>query len=104
MHLIDYYTNDRLPNAAGFHFTLISNVDILQNLRNIESGAAGSDGVSLKMLRLCVPYILPQLIHLFNSCLLDGQFPEIWKESRIRPLPKISNPKTLIFVQLHTYL
>nr|CAH7749182.1 unnamed protein product [Callosobruchus chinensis] len=46
------------------------------------------------MLRLCLPAIAPYDLHLTNSCLEIGYFPQFWKEALILSLPKIPAPRT----------
>lgn len=40
------------------------------------------------MIKLCCAFILPYIIHIINSCLLEHTFPEPWKHALVKPLPK----------------
>ena len=53
----------------------------------------GEDGISIKDLKLCLPFCIDPLINIINSCILDNTYPEIWKKAIVTPLPKISDPK-----------
>lgn len=55
----------------------------------------GTDGISLKMLSLCLPYCIAELTFIINQCLEQGYFPKIWKVATIKPLPKNNNPTQL---------
>ena len=54
---------------------------------------SGIDGISLEMIKLCMPSLLLPITHIVNLCLEVGYFPAIWKEALVCPLPKIPNPK-----------
>ncbi len=44
--------------------------------------AAGHDGISVAMLKHCLPRIKSQLIAMNNACLILCFFPELWKTSK----------------------
>lgn len=75
-----------------FELCLVSESDVLSCLAGIKSGAVGVDGLSARMLRLGMPYLLPPLLNIINFSLETGQFPEVWKMSLITPIPKKENP------------
>ena len=53
--------------------------------------ATGSDNLPNSLLR-CISFLLaPQLCHIFNSSILTGVFPQLWKKAFIIPIPK-TNP------------
>jgi hypothetical protein len=52
------------------------------------SKSTGPDGISAKMLRGAVDAVVPSLTRLFNLSITTGSFPELWKFSRIVPVPK----------------
>ena len=52
------------------------------------SKAARPDGISLKVLRMCSSQLCEILCTIFNSSLLCGVVPDIWKSSCIVPVPK----------------
>lgn len=60
---------------------------------NLKSNAYGSDSICAKMLQLCLPTICPYITHIVNCCLETGYFPDIWKTSLVKPLPKTNNPE-----------
>lgn len=60
---------------------------------NLKSDAYGNDNICAKMLQLCLPTIAPFITHIVNCCLERGCFPEMWKTSLVKPLPKVNNPK-----------
>lgn len=46
------------------------------------------------MIKIALPVIFPVLLHVYNFSLQTGQFPEMWKMSSVRPIPKTNNPKS----------
>nr|CAH7732385.1 unnamed protein product [Callosobruchus chinensis] len=90
----EFYSNSRLNKNINFQLKLIDMATLLKIIRGIKSNACGSDGITIEMVRLCLPAIAPYVLHLINSCLEIGYFPQLWKEALILPLPKIPAPRT----------
>lgn len=86
--LITFYSSNTKPSVNPFNFHMITENDILKIISNIKSKATGHDGININMIKLCCPYILPFLVHIFNSCIEKSVFPNSWKMSCIIPLPK----------------
>jgi hypothetical protein len=89
----DYF--DSLPPCVSpelFHFSAVSQHDVLSAINKIKSNAAGVDGLSLKFLKIMLPIILPFITHIINTSLLTSVFPDDWKFSIVIPLNKIPNP------------
>lgn len=80
-------------NNGQFSFRFLDVNDTTRLLHTIKSNAYGSDKISICMLRYCSPYLDPYITHIINSCLEYNYYPQHWKESIIRPIAKISNPK-----------
>ena len=47
------------------------------------------------MLLYSCPHVLPYISHIFNFVIEKGVYPAIWKQSRVIPLPKVTNPEEL---------
>uniref|UniRef100_A0A1Y1LAN8 Reverse transcriptase domain-containing protein n=1 Tax=Photinus pyralis TaxID=7054 RepID=A0A1Y1LAN8_PHOPY len=91
--LSNFYNNTPASSIDNkLEFFGIDEGIVLHHLMKIKSKCIGSDGISLKMLIICCPLILPHLVFLFNSCMVSGIFPEAWKLANITPLPKIKHP------------
>lgn len=56
-----------------------------------ERKAAGPDGISNKVLKLCSKELAGVFCHLYNQSLNECRVPRIWKTSNIIPVPKKSN-------------
>ena len=50
--------------------------------------ATGSDGLSVKILRLALPFIAPILSDIINRAIADACFPKQWKNAVVTPLYK----------------
>ena len=50
-------------------------------------------GLNCKIVLDCNNEILPKLLKIINLSLLNGEFPESWKESVVIPIEKVQNPK-----------
>lgn len=72
----------------GFEFKNTTQEDVLESILSIKSESAGHDGVHPKFVKLILPYILPQITHLFNTILTTSTFPYMWKHAKIIPIPK----------------
>lgn len=79
-------------DAFSFHPVEVRAVHNIIN--NMKSKSVGIDGISLRMLKLCCPVILPYLTHLINICLESETFPSEWKHAIVLPLPKTKQPQS----------
>lgn len=94
--LLNFYNNTVKPEIAElFNFTLVNEDEILTTIQSITSTSCGIDNISITMIKLCCPHILPILTHIFNTCIERSIYPDAWKTSLIKPLPKTSTPNKL---------
>ena len=90
--LINFYNNNKKFGInATFSFYTVSESVVKDCLLNIKSTATGADQINLEMILLCLDRILPFITNIVNSCLLENDFPDVWKISRIFPLCKKPN-------------
>lgn len=87
-----YHSNLRNGSQIEFEFTEITEEEVGRIIASLTSNAIGIDGISLKMLKLCCPFLLLYIKHIVNCCISSCTFPDCWKESMVRPLPKVSSP------------
>lgn len=80
-----------IPPCNLFHFKTVSINDINGIIGGLKSTATGSDGINIKMLRVCCPFLTPYIVHIINSCILQNIFPGDWKRAAITPIPKKQN-------------
>lgn len=89
---IEFYQNNTINNVK-LNFQLLDQDNIIKIISTIKSNATGIDGISMKDIRLCLPFCLDPLLHIVNECILQEKFPSLWKKAIIKPIPKNSNPK-----------
>lgn len=77
------------------YFKYTTPLDILKAFKKGKLNAIGIDDISLNMIKLALPQIMPIIEHIFNYLLTCGEFPELWKFAIISPIPKINNPISL---------
>lgn len=91
---IGFYNSNRHSDKQ-FSFKLVDQASVVDAVMSIKSGAPGNDGISLRMIKYCLPIIVNHLTHIINCCLEVGYFPESWRESIVRPIPKVKTPSSL---------
>ena len=61
--------------------------DILAIIKNLDPNKAhGSDGISVKMIKLCGKSITMPLEIIFKNCISSGEFPAYWKVANVVPV------------------
>lgn len=75
-------------NEYGFHFTQISDNDIIVAINSVKSEAVGLDEIPLKFIKLLFPLICPVLRYIFNLIISSSKFPQAWKSSKVIPIQK----------------
>lgn len=76
----------------SFEFNEITEDEVIQSVMMVKSNSVGSDEISIKFLKLCLPTIAPILTHLFNDIVAKKCFPMAWKVSKVICLPKTREP------------
>lgn len=94
-----YYIIDDFLNTTAewepFKFRLVTEEELLNCILSIGSCAVGIDGISINMIKACLPHCLKPLVNILNSSLETSSVPDLWKMALITPLPKVSNPASL---------
>ena len=65
-----------------------SAVDVLDAIASLKSNSVGHDSIPLRFLKMLLPFVLPFVVYIFNSVFTTSVFPEVWKISKIIPIPK----------------
>ena len=77
-------------------FHACTDQDILSIIQNLKtSNSSGPDKISSKLLKEVRQEITPALVTLVNRCLLEGHFPECFKEGKVIPVPKKGSRKNV---------
>lgn len=88
----DVYTN--MGNSVQTHlfeFLCVNQSEVWESTMGIKSNAIGPDVIDPKFFKIISPFLLTHVTHIFNTIILKSQFPKIWKQSKIIPLPKSGN-------------
>ena len=101
----------QLPTLAQQTNSGLSNISVIEDevfilLNQLDvSKACGADGVSNRMLKLCMNGLGKPLTKLINTSFVLGQFPSAWKLANVLPLYKTENAnlKTIIIL-FHFFL
>ena len=94
--MLNFFMNNRRDEEGDeFHFVPVNENEIIRTMNEIRSKAVGSDNISIDMIRAVSPYAIEAITYLINQSLKKGIFPSRWKMSIVKPLPKVTKPKTL---------
>ena len=78
-----YKTNTKLSLLK------FKNKDIINIIRSLnEDKTHGYDNISIRMLKICDTAIVEPLSIIFNNCINQSMFPDIWKRLNICPIHK----------------
>lgn len=89
---LDFYTQNRSfateATEAQFDFQCFNQTDILESFCHVKSNAVGLDDIHPRFIKIILPWIIPFLMHLFNTIITTSTFPVGWKLAKIIPVPK----------------
>jgi len=81
--------NSYVPDfKTSFNFVPVCESDVIRCVRKIKSNACGNDGISIRFIKILLPYVVRPLTHIINHCVTTCTFPEAWKIGIVIPLPK----------------
>ena len=94
-----YKTNTKLSLIK------FKNKKIINIIRSLnEDKAHGHDNISIRMLKICDTAIIEPLSIIFNNCINQSKFPNIWKRLNIFPIHKKGDKQIInITGQYHCY-
>lgn len=81
--------------ADNFSFLHVTENDAWLAFNSITSNAVGSDGISLRFLKLIFLDILKYITYFLNHCITSATFPNCWKCALVIPTPKKEDPSSL---------
>ena len=88
--------SDENAAQSTFNFDYVTEDEVSKALMRMKNKkSVGIDGISMHILKMSTPVIIPSLTYLFNKSLAEGIFPSQWKRSKLIPLFKSgekSNP------------
>lgn len=93
--LDDYNHSEEIFDENKLYFKYVTPGIIAKTFTRIKSNAIGMDGISLKLVKMTLPYIMPIIEHIFNFSLMNGIVPKNWKTALIMATPKVKHPSML---------
>ena len=71
-----------------FRFRTVSCKTVQEIVSNMpKNKAPGPDKISLRFIADCLPHIIQSITDLINTSLVEGTFPQAWKEAEVTPIP-----------------
>nr|CAI5855583.1 unnamed protein product [Callosobruchus analis] len=90
----DYYNSHKFSDDIKFSLRLAT-IDEIKNIAlSVKSNAFGVDDINANMTSYCLPVIAKYITHIINCCIEVGYYPQLWKYSLIKPLPKSKSVST----------
>ena len=82
------------PKATDtqFQFREVSGLDVLKVVKSIKTNACGVDDISAFFIKISIEHTANILADIINSSFEYSFFPNRWKQTIVKPIPKISNP------------
>lgn len=74
--------------GTSFQFSSVTESEVYKSVMSIQSNAVGEDGMSIRFIKLVLPYITNLLTHIFNHCITTSTFPKLWKVANVIPIAK----------------
>ena len=89
---------EELPeNPDSFHLRPATYDEVSKAIQKLRSDCStGHDNIPSKFIKPVSQYLTSPLTDIINSCIQSLTFPEEWKISRICPVPKVTDPQSLI--------
>lgn len=86
---IEYFNKNKHNNLKeDLHFKIVTADEVRKTVFEINTNAKGVDGISVEMLKMCLPYCCNAITHVINFSLIHSVVPERWKHALITPIPK----------------
>lgn len=93
--ILNQYRNNVLDNTHEPLVFKFVNEDVIKAiLISIKTNATGIDDISIRMIKMCFPVVIPVVTHIVNECLRLSVFPSAWKVAKVLPLNKIDIPQS----------
>lgn len=85
----NFSTSKIVNNINSVYLTPVDHFDVYKTILKLKNtNSTGYDGFSTKILKRCAPYIVNPLVHIINTSIEQGVFPEKLKFSIVKPLYK----------------
>lgn len=89
------YLGDQTYDNSKLYWYNIEPQIVVRELSRNKSNSVGIDCITPRLVSLALPCILPFVTHIFNYCLTNSVFPNVWKSALICRLSKIKCPSNM---------
>ncbi|XP_011858459.1 PREDICTED: uncharacterized protein LOC105556015 [Vollenhovia emeryi] len=76
-----------------FFWSGVTPEEVVSALSGASSRVRGIDRLPSRLLRIALPCLLPEMLHIFESFFTLNTFPTLWKRALVVPLPKVRVPE-----------
>lgn len=83
-----FMPHPEVPQWSTFRFHTVDEAQVINSIWDIKSDAVGLDNIPLRFIKMCLPYLISQITHIFNAIIENCRFPKCWKLSKIIPIKK----------------
>ena len=78
-----------IPNPLNVNISRVTSDEVIAACRKLKNKfTAGIDAIPAFLVKDCATVFAQPLAYLFNLCIQNGQFPNLWKEARVSPVHK----------------
>ena len=89
------FCRDRISQNTTFSIPPISVFEVGISILKLDNKkSTGCDGISVKLLKIALPYIAETLTYIYNLCIQKNVFPTAFKRAKVIPLPKTKTIST----------
>ena len=79
---------------TSFRFRYVTYNKVLREIKGLRADCStGHDNIPTKFIKLVAEHVASPLTHILNTCIMEQEFPLLWKVARISPIPKIDEPQ-----------
>ena len=98
----NYHINPAVPTLLRtpddrpdlFRFNPVLEKDVEYVIKGFSSNKApGRDKITTRVLKDCLPVIIPNITSIINNSFRSNCFPKVWKMAEVTPVLKSGNPK-----------
>ena len=92
----DNFINDLPHNPNSFGLRVVTHEEVQKAIKSLRSDCStGFDNIPTKFVKAVADLLASPVTHNIKNCIQTSTVPDDWKVSRICPVPKVENPKSI---------